>query len=189
MKSLCNGLVAASLFGLGVLVSALAHAASGVGPYYATPSWDQTLPAETRFIVLTNMRSEAVLDRETGLVWERSPVDQELQWSTAAQNCPLRATGGRVGWRLPTVQELLSLLEPVIESTPVGPTTVVRLPAGHPFVLPPGPFYWTLTSHNDPTGNKYLVTVGGGFPFALPTPTFQSGRLWCVRSPQGENPQ
>ena len=24
------------------------------GPYYATPSWDQTLPASTRFIVLSN---------------------------------------------------------------------------------------------------------------------------------------
>src|SRR5688500_11468228 len=48
------------------------------GPYYATPSWDQTLACNTiatcpRFIVLSNMNSDAVLDRETGLVWERAP--------------------------------------------------------------------------------------------------------------------
>jgi hypothetical protein len=48
------------------------------GPYYAMPSWDQTLPVATRFIVLSNMGSNAVLDRETGLVWERSPVAAAL---------------------------------------------------------------------------------------------------------------
>src|SRR5262249_23927325 len=48
--------------------------ADGVGRYYATPSWDQTLPASTRFIVLSNFNSQAVLDRETGLVWERTPL-------------------------------------------------------------------------------------------------------------------
>jgi len=44
------------------------------GPYYANPSWDQQMPAAQRFIVLSNWSSAAVLDRETGLVWERSPV-------------------------------------------------------------------------------------------------------------------
>ena len=50
------------------------------GPYYATPSWDQQLPASTRFVVLSNwidaahpLGGAAVLDRETGLVWEQSP--------------------------------------------------------------------------------------------------------------------
>src|SRR5438034_7075222 len=49
-------------------------ATTAAGPYYANPSWDQTLPSSTRFIVLSNMNSEAVMDRETGLVWERSPM-------------------------------------------------------------------------------------------------------------------
>jgi hypothetical protein len=33
------------------------------GPYYATPSWDQTLPANTRFVVLSNFANAAMLDR------------------------------------------------------------------------------------------------------------------------------
>ena len=44
------------------------------GPYYANPSWDQQIPAGQRFIVLSNWNNAAVLDRETGLVWERSPT-------------------------------------------------------------------------------------------------------------------
>ena len=56
------------------------------GPYYATPSWDQTLACTTtancpRFIVLSNMSSAAVLDRETGLVWERSPSTSAFSWA------------------------------------------------------------------------------------------------------------
>jgi len=37
-------------------VPALAQA-TAPGPYYATPSWDQTLPANTRFIGLLNFNS------------------------------------------------------------------------------------------------------------------------------------
>ena len=61
------------VIGMGLGVSAPAEAASAVGFYYPMPAWDQTLPAATRFVVLTNMGSQAVLDRETGLVWEQSP--------------------------------------------------------------------------------------------------------------------
>src|SRR5271169_1120634 len=49
------------------------------GPYYANPSWDQQLPASTRFVVLTNWGSQAVLDRETGLVWELTPSTNQSE--------------------------------------------------------------------------------------------------------------
>jgi hypothetical protein len=88
---------------------------SAAGPYYATPSWDQKLQCDTqatcpRFIVLTNWDSNAVLDRETGLVWQRSPVQGTANWNNAHFQCNyVTTTGNRMGWRLPTIQELTSL--------------------------------------------------------------------------------
>src|SRR5262245_66120666 len=99
-----------ALVGVGAawLIATPIHAqTTGVGPYYATPSWDQTLPSNTRFIVLSNMASAAVLDRETGLVWERSPSTSTGDWGSALFHCINLNTGGRMGWRLPTVQELM----------------------------------------------------------------------------------
>src|SRR4249920_2249418 len=89
--------------GLAALVALPTHAqTTGVGPYYATPSWDQTLPAATRFIVLSNMNSEAVLDRETGLVWSRSPSENlNFDWFTSSRFCATLRLGNRAGWRLP----------------------------------------------------------------------------------------
>src|SRR5208337_2627979 len=59
------------VLGWAMFIAVPAEAAKNTtGPRYEPPSWDQTLPANQRFVVLTNMNSEAVLDKETGLVWE-----------------------------------------------------------------------------------------------------------------------
>ena len=87
------------------------------GPYYATPSWDQQLPASTRFIVLSNWGGAAVLDRETGLVWEKNPLHPQppdtgmRSWLDAQDHCNNLTVGNRKGWRLPTLQELASVVQ------------------------------------------------------------------------------
>src|SRR5258706_10360062 len=40
---------------LGFAANPAGAATTAAGPYYANPSWDQTLPASTRFIMLSNM--------------------------------------------------------------------------------------------------------------------------------------
>src|SRR5206468_5980589 len=59
------------------------------GPYYATPSWDQKLVYFQRLICLTDWNNEAVLDRETGLVWQRSPdsAQQKNFWLQVLSGC------------------------------------------------------------------------------------------------------
>jgi hypothetical protein len=64
------------------------------------------------------MGSNAVLDRETGLVWERSPSTAAGNWRAANGACHILTTGARLGWRLPAFQELASTLDPTAAAVP-----------------------------------------------------------------------
>jgi uncharacterized protein DUF1566 len=145
-----------------------------VGGYYATPSWDQTLPAASRFIVLSNWNNEAVLDRETGLVWERSP-NTAAPWANASGGCVGITVGGRRGWRLPTIQELMTLTSPAV------------LPAGHPFETIAGE-YWSATGDVLSPGVAHRgVDFTTGVPFA--SLDSQIKQRWCVRGGSGTDAQ
>lgn len=154
-----------------------AHAATGVGPYYAMPSWDQTLPAETRFVVLTNMKSEAVLDRETGLVWEKEPSREPASWYGARSHCMDSNTGGRMGWRLPAIPELMSLVDRV---------PLPSLPPGHPFAARPLG-YWSTTTMAEDAGAAWFVHFNGGV--VSPEGKFTFLLVWCVRGGSSSDTQ
>jgi uncharacterized protein DUF1566 len=151
------------------------------GPYYANPSWDQQIPAAQRFIVLSNWNSEAVLDRETGLVWERSPVSvTRIGWFDAIAECEGLAVASRLGWRLPSVQEVTSLIDP----TQSNPT----LPAGSPFQGITGLFggvFWTAaTSEADASTAKAVDFSNGTITLRTKVPIIplvEGARFWCVR--------
>lgn len=74
LRSVICGIVRLITIGMFLVITDSVHAANSNGPYYAEPSWDQKLPAATRFVVLMDWNNEAVLDRETGLVWEQAPA-------------------------------------------------------------------------------------------------------------------
>ena len=173
----------------GFVVAAFLGLAAGpaypdsVGPYYATPSWDQTLPASTRFIVLTNMNSDAVLDRETGLVWEQSPSTSTLDWVDASTYCVQLSTGGRKGWRLPTIQDLASLIDPTVP--PPGPT----LPSGHPFGnVSTSHAYWSATTFAFNVANAWYVFFGNGNVLNRDMSSLNV-LAWCVRGGPGVDAQ
>jgi len=163
------------------------------GPYYATPSWDQTLPSNTRFIVLSNFGGAAVLDRETGLVWERSPDPAVINWFDAAAHCRGLTTGNRQGWRLPSINELQTLVDPS--------TTEPSLPPGHPFsgIITgtfPSHIYWSSTiDARNPTNNFGTDFANGSGNVTLPrsSATGPGGDLqrhaWCVRGQGGTESQ
>lgn len=73
------------------------------------PTWSLLLPVPQRFVVVMN--GGAVLDKETGLVWERSPSTITRTWVQAMERCPRVEVSNRYGFRLPTVEELASLKE------------------------------------------------------------------------------
>jgi len=171
------------LFGMTALGSGAAGAATAAGFYYPIPSWNQTLPTATRFIVLTNMGNAAVLDRETGLVWEQSPSTTRLVWEQAQFHCNKLTTGGRLGWRLPTVQELSSLVDP----KQVNPS----LPSGHPFSNVQSFIYWSSTTANqvplETTSGAWIVDFNDG-DIGLDVKSY-GYYLWCVRGGHGADPQ
>lgn len=169
------------LIGVGVGVSAPAYTATGVGPYYAVPSWDQTLPGATRFLVLTNMDSHAVLDRETGVVWEQSPAVGAQNWLLAHFHCNKKYVGIHLRWRLPTFQELASLVD---RTAPPGspPNFNPPLPVGHPFANVLTTDYWSATSRD--SNVAWTVSFVSGVVFGNNLKT-NANRVWCVRGGQG----
>ena len=164
-----------------MVMTGRAEAATANGPYYAEPSWDQKLDAATRFVVLLNWNSEAVLDRETGLVWEQSLDQTARTWQNAHFACNQKTVGNRKGWRLPTIQDLSSLIDPSVPFP--GPT----LPLGHPFSNVVGSGIWSATSFASNTGFAWLMglNTGGSGAFIKSDAFF----AWCVRGGQAVDPQ
>jgi Protein of unknown function (DUF1566) len=166
------------LVGLGVLLGSLLVITFFAGHKVATEAseltqnWDKTLPSASRFTVLSAFGGAAVRDDETGLVWEKTVETTEMSWTDARAVCADKDVGGRKGWRLPSMSELTSLVDPSIRS---GPT----LPLGHPFTNVLSDVYWSATSVTDNPKNAWLVFFDTGkATFAFKTITFH---VWCVR--------
>ena len=139
--------------------------------------WDQALPVEQRFIILQAFNSDAVLDKETGLVWEKSPQTKAVGVSSARLMCVNKAVGGRKGWRLPSVSELASLVDPSVGSP--GPT----LPPGHPFLAVQAANYWSGSIFVENPAQIWGVNFQNGGVAGI-SKSFEQ-RLWCVRGGMG----
>ncbi|MDO8357582.1 MAG: DUF1566 domain-containing protein [Nitrospirota bacterium] len=132
----------------------------------------------------------AVVDKETGLIWQRQPGTAKLMWPQASDICvklgvPNTLTPHR-GWRLPTVQEL---------------NTLAPLTQQSPFIGVQGggdPWYWTSTV--DGATRPYHAGDGEDYPFvyrvsfslnggssagatgtAPGSGSGAGGSVWCVR--------
>jgi hypothetical protein len=180
MKPIVSCVAGALVLGLLVAPSSVPAQVVANGPYYAVPSWDMTLPAAQRFVVLANMNHEAVLDRETGLVWERAPDDTRMIWPDARRACTGRTTGGRKGWRLPSVHELASLVDPSVAAT--FPDDV-SLPQGHPFTTSvPVAAYWSATTDaQNPDQAWFVLFNGGSGLIGIKSVPGAGHAAWCVR--------
>src|SRR5262249_17322886 len=92
----------------------------------------QTLAPTVRFVILSNFDSDAVLDRETGLVWARRN-QPGIRVRFAHRTCSQVIAGNRTGWRLPTAAELQSL----VDTSRPKVSGQRELPLAHPFQLLP----------------------------------------------------
>jgi uncharacterized protein DUF1566 len=136
--------------------------------------WDQVLPVAQRFVTLQAFNGDAVLDKETGLVWEKSPQTTAVSSANVRLTCANKAVGGRKGWRLPSLTELASLVDPSVASP--GPT----LPPGHPFMAVQSANYWSGSAYAENPALIWGVGFGNGAVLGLSKAFDQ--RAWCVRS-------
>ena len=149
------------------------------------PTWDKIIPdAAQRFV--DALDGSALLDKETGLVWQKTVSQTQLSWVEADKACVNNVTGNRSGWRLPTVHELMSILEPYLG--------LMQLPANVLFKGIPPYSYWTSSPYPGTLDSSYYVyfdlsivnnTLTGasakGYSNSLPTAQLH---FWCVRGGQ-----
>ena len=143
-------------------------------------SQGKPLSEAQRFVILPAFNNEAVLDKETGLVWEKSPQPTSARWIAARRTCKEKNVGGQKGWRLPSLEELTGLVDPSIP--PPGPT----LPPGHPFLTVQSTVYWTATRVDEDARGSWAVHfgLGGGSTFinwahSVQNPgAFVMARMW-----------
>jgi hypothetical protein len=162
------------------VVAALVSAAAASGTTARAAnlqSWDTKIEsAKSRFVVLQKFDGDAVLDRETQLVWQRKPDLTRREWGAARSFCYGLRLGGRGGWRLPQMEELTTLIDPDRSFPP--------LPDGHPFDISNlGRDVWSASSSGpdfafsqDMRNHGFL---GGG------DKETQEMHAWCVRGGRG----
>jgi hypothetical protein len=98
----------------------------------------------------------AVLDKETGLVWARNAnINGSMDWEGALEYCANLEIAGRKGWRLPTVEELASLVDTSNEFP--------ALPTEHPFINVRSSSYWSSNTYLSTTSRAWIVAMHNGY--------------------------
>ena len=138
-----------------------------------------------RFAIFNNntpgTADDLVLDRETGLIWPRnaSVIPAAQTWLDSNTTSRELRLANRIGWRLPTVEELSSLVD--IRNT------IPALPTGHPFlslqIAEASPAYWTSTNGENSGSAAWFVNLRTGGA-GLGTKSID-GFAWPVRGGRG----
>jgi hypothetical protein len=164
--------------------------ASASEAFAQSQSWSSVFLGQGRFAALSQFNGEAVLDRETGLVWQQAPpADPIGVFPVASRYCIDVSAGNRRGWRLPTIVELESLTDPSASYPTLTP--------GHPFVnIDLERNYWSSTTTVDNPNFVWSISLatgrvtradrctsaGCGEPKSAPV-------VWCVRGGAGPDVQ
>ncbi len=137
----------------------------------ASPPWSKIITTGRFELVLGG---DAVLDHETGLVWQRDTSIFAVEWVLAQLLCYELEIGGRMGWRLPTMDELATLIEKGHEPEPA-------LPTGHPFTNVKGQYWSSSTSVLD-THRVWRINFYDGYVGLLYINDPENPQLLYVRA-------
>ncbi len=93
-----------------------------------------------------------VTDTTTGLMWQQETA-RRMSWEAAISYCKGLTVGGYRDWRLPTIQELQS----IVDYTRYGPTIDTT---AFPGIM--SSYYWSSTTDADYTYNAWCMNFYGG---------------------------
>ncbi len=104
-----------------------------------------------------------VLDTRTGLTWQRCSSGQSFSGGTCSGKAKFitlaqafahaQANAGEQGWRLPNMDELLSLADGVCRDPAVDSIA---------FPATPSSWYWSSSPHGNSNVNAWIVHAGSG---------------------------
>jgi hypothetical protein len=115
-----------------------------------------------------------VYDKKTKLIWQQAAPSTRYSWAGAKNYCAQDAAAslGGSGWRLPTVKELLSIVDHS-RLNPAVDTTVFSLALGDWY-------YWSSSRNGGSSTGAWTVNFEAGSPNPEPT-TSGTYAVLCVR--------
>ena len=100
---------------------------------------------------------DTVTDHKTGLIWQRTDDGQFRNWDAAGQYCADLSLGGKRDWRLPSMDELLTIVD-----------YSRFLPAINPVFDCNDGYYWSSTlSAEYPLEGRWPVRFTDGYAAAV----------------------
>lgn len=99
------------------------------------------------------VKAGTVYDNSTRLTWQQETNPTKRSWSDATTYCAQLQLEG-TGWRLPTLKELLTLVDPARTSPPVIDSKV--------FPGSSSDLYWSTTNFKMDTNFAWTVDFGMG---------------------------
>jgi hypothetical protein len=99
-------------------------------------------------------KDETVTDITTGLMWQKEMDGNPMNWEAAISYCKNLSLGGYNDWRLPTIQELHS----IVDYSRYSPAIDIEV---FPDTLSSD--YWSSTTDADSSGYAWRVGFDGGF--------------------------
>ncbi len=130
-------------------------------------------PTQPRFV---SLGADGVRDTRTGLAWVSRDSGQGLSWLDADKYCRgLAPASSGAGWRLPSIEELVSLYDTSMEQ-PCGEAATCRIA---PAIHLSSPYQWSATAPQPDRRVYYDFTFGSQLaPLIRPTLT---RRALCTR--------
>ena len=96
--------------------------------------------------------NETVTDYKTDLIWQRADDEKGRNWAAAKQYCGELVLGGKADWRLPSIQELNTIVDYSQSNPSIDPKFSCSLGS-----------YWSSSALNISTSGAWNVDFNDGY--------------------------